>query len=360
MDKKKKTKEILNVTVQDVTIEDFVRCKDIPLYQDKTLGLTVTKQNIKKVFPVCTEAFKYAMSKSGILNDSCSRHVKEEEAKQIGIQITGNPRLGIRLYNEEGCERVANSMTDQEKAREFLRLIRCIFHKEEVQSRLYPKTEETEKVTESKSNAPNSEHIICNQNYEDLVAAIAESNKLMNEQVKYNQKLLESLDVIGKSMFLLANAVSKLEEIYSQVNQNTNVIAESEIQPLISEEPLNEFQKLEQMKSNGKNAELILKREPKGRIYKKRHDDVQKYKDNVLHGIPQPLRHNVLNHAYIRMRDVYGVPLDTYKNEYFGDTGKVANSTLDIAHWLEFRNPNIKGLLRCCVEAVLPECNQLV
>lgn len=91
---------------------------------------------------------------------------------------------------------------------------------------------------------------------------------------------------------------------------------------------------------------LKLKRGEKEPVYKMDSNALQRYKEKVLEGILNALHNSVLRYTYNRMCNKYGVLVDTYRNEYFADTGKTAKNILQIAHWLEFSNPAIHGLLK--------------
>ena len=213
-------------------------------------------------------------------------------------------------------------------------IIRCLFHKEEVRNLLYPsKQPEPEEQLASAKHAEPAE----------------KENEIL---IQFGKLILCQMDALKEQTVELKRIADSMSAIQDML---ANMQAVPEVLPdrVISDPPVKE----EDLESPV--TSLKLKRGEKDPVYKKKPDMIQKYKEEVLEGVPAAMHNSVLNYAYRRMRDVYGVPIDTYKNEYFADTGKAIRSSLDIAHWLEFRNPAIRGLLRCCVQAVMQEEFQL-
>lgn len=178
---------------------------------------------------------------------------------------------------------------------------------------------------------------------------MAKSSVLLQTLEQLLQSQIDAIQMQTAEQKRIADSLVRIQgslaDLVSIIQKSTN--------PFKDEEQVNNFIKAESEKKPF--VTLKLKREEKDPIYKKRPEIIQKFKEQVLEGIPEAMHNSVLHSAYKRMRDVYGVPVDTYRNEYFADTGKVTKSSLEVVHWLEFRNPAIRGLLHCCVQTVMSE-----
>lgn len=339
---KKKAEKIV-VTVQDVTKQVYERfkivnnIKKIKPSVHPTLGQVVTLSMMKSLYPACYAPFKSIKT----LTDEDTIKLSGEEAKALEIPISGNPHLGIRVYTESACEKITRSMTP-EATKEFLMIVRCVFHEKEVRDHVYPeaKTEKSGEPAKSETASSVVQVPAENKDYVALINVITEQNKLLSEQNQYQKALAESMAMLQSSIAEFLQAVKQTSaDSTQQENQEKSETTDS-----TEEKP---------------KFVLKLKRDIKDPIYKKNYDALKKYKESVLMDIPTAMHNSILSAAYTRMKNVYGVPADTYRNEYFADTGKKANSTLEIVHWLEFRNPAIHGLLRCCVETVMKGQNTL-
>lgn len=315
-----------NVTVKDVTKETFELCTAIQPYEHPTAGKIVSAAQIKQMCIACAPLLKNAgrVVSTGIVK------VDEEEAKSLGIKNFGNPRLGIRMFTEEGCELLGKRLPASERKRYFM-MLKCIFHRQEVQEILYPdRKPEPERSPKEQPPYSNDEN------------ALDKMGKLLVLQTEAVREQTKALKQIAASMSAIQ---ALLEKIQDQANSSAGNAA-----PVFLE-------KKEETDSDNFPPRLNLRRGEKEPVYKMDPNALQKYKEEVLEGIPNAMHNSVLHYAYNRMRDKYGVPIDTYRNEYFADTGKVAKNSLQIAHWLEFRNPAICGLLKSCVRTAIEVSN---
>lgn len=329
MKKENRKKVVKKITVQDVTKKIFELCAATEPYQHPTKGKILSASQIKSLCPSFGPYFKNVNRIEGLEMIK----IYEEEATALNIKNSGNPKLGIRMFTETGCEKIGERMPEKEQ-RNYFMIIRCLFHKEEVRNLLYPsKQPEPEEQLASAKHAEPAE----------------KENEIL---IQFGKLILCQMDALKEQTVELKRIADSMSAIQDML---ANMQAVPEVLPdrVISDPPVKE----EDLESPV--TSLKLKRGEKDPVYKKKPDMIQKYKEEVLEGVPAAMHNSVLNYAYRRMRDVYGVPIDTYKNEYFADTGKAIRSSLDIAHWLEFRNPAIRGLLRCCVQAVMQEEFQL-
>lgn len=310
------------ITVKDVTKEVFESCTATQPYEHPTAGKIISAAQLKQLYPSCTPLLKNIgrTIPTGIIK------VDEDEAKSLGIKNYGNPRLGIRMLTEEGCELIGKRLSASDR-KQFFMIIKCVFHRQEVQDILYP-----DRKQESKQ--PSKEQLPCSYN-EDALAQIGKLLVLQTEAVREQTKALKQ---IAASMSVIQGLLEK--------SQNQPAIPISNVETGLAAKKEDE---------NGFDipVHLNLKRGEKDAVYKIDPNALQKYKNEVLEGIPSALHNSVLHYAYNRMRDKYGVPVDTYRNEYFADTGKVAKNSLQIMHWLEFRNPAIRSLLKTCVYSAM-------
>lgn len=372
MDKKKIKKhaeiETAKITIKDITKEEFEISKEVDIYHHPKIGTAITKTATRKLCPDGYYIFRASAGQH--LAENVSVHLNQEEAVKLNVPVTGNPKLGVRLYNESACQTLAASMSE-ERQKDFLKMTFCLFHREELEEYFNPKPVKESVVTPSNVSVDS-----------DIKDLLIQNTVLLKQQNEYQKQTAESLNRIADLMerFLdkkvsveipnledmksFLTGCSELKEIPDLKNIKEEASTDSmELDPasepfgalsdMFEKETEDPYQKIRKQKESGNPIVLQLKREPKkGLVYKKNPDEIDIYKKQILEGVPQSMHNHVLSRAYTRMRDVYGVPLDTYKNEYFADTGKLAKSTLEIAHWLEFRNPVIKGLLHCCIETV--------
>lgn len=310
------------ITVKDVTKEVFESCATTQPYEHPTAGKIVSAAQIKRLCPSCAPLLKNIgrTVSTGIVK------VDEDEAKSLGIKNYGNPRLGIRMFTEEGCELIGKRLPASDR-KQFFMIIKCVFHRQEVQDILYP-----DRRSESKQSS--KEQLPCNHN-ENALVQIGKLLVLQTEAVREQTKALKQ---IAASMSVIQELLEKSQ------NQLTVPIDNVEANLAVKKEDVGSFDI---------PAHLKLKRGEKEPVYKMDSNALQRYKEEVLEGIPNALHNSVLHYAYNRMRDKYGVPVDTYRNEYFADTGKTAKNSLQIAHWLEFRNPAIRGLLKSCAHTAI-------
>lgn len=368
MEKKKNNKKtakvepMIDITIDDITKEEFENAKEVEIYRHPKIGTVITKTATRKLCPDGYYIFRTTAGQH--LTEEESVHLNQEEAAELSVPITGNPKLGVRLYNENACRTLAASMPETLQ-KNFLKMIFCLFHREELEKHFNPKPAEESVVTYN--------NVSTDSEIKDL---LVQNTILLKQQNEYQKQTAEALcrianlierfidkklsteiaDVENMKNFFIG--CSKLKETEGSNDQLEPITesnlkdAEKPAENIPEEEPDITYQEIQRLKESGTPIVLQLKRDKKDLIYKKNPSEIDIYKRQVLEGIPQPMHNHVLSRAYTRMRDVYGVPLDTYKNEYFADTGKLAKSTLEIAHWLEFRNPVIQGLLRCCVQTV--------
>lgn len=315
-----------NVTVKDVTKETFELCTAIQPYEHPTAGKIVSAAQIKQMCIACAPLLKNAgrVVSTGIVK------VDEEEAKSLGIKNFGNPRLGIRMFTEEGCELLGKRLPASERKRYFM-MLKCVFHRQEVQEILYP-DRKPEPERPPKEQLPYS-------NDENALDKIGKLLVLQTEVVREQTKALKQIAVSMSAIQVL------LEKIQDQANSSMSNAASGFMV------------KKGETDSDNFPPRLNLRRGEKEPVYKMDPNALQKYKEEVLEGIPNAMHNSILHYAYNRMRDKYGVPIDTYRNEYFADTGKTAKNSLQIAHWLEFRNPAIRGLLKSCVRTAMEVSN---
>lgn len=66
-------------------------------------------------------------------------------------------------------------------------------------------------------------------------------------------------------------------------------------------------------------------------------------------------KRTVLHEAYTRMRNVYGVVWEQLEKEYTREYGERAESTMQLAYFLESSYPKFRGILKGCVNTVLEE-----
>lgn len=378
MEKKKnnkkaiKTELTINITINDITKEEFENSKEVEIYHHPKIGTVITKTATRKLCPDGYYIFRTSTGQN--LTEKESVHLSQEEAAELNVPITGNPKLGVRLYNESACRMLAASMSE-ELQKNFLKMVFCLFHRKELEDHFNPKSVEETVVTHS--------NISTDSEIKDLLTQNTALLKQQNEHQKQTAEALcriadlmeryfdkktsaESADTetmknffIGCSKLKETTGSNDLMDFFLKCDQLLNPIpekiltkAEKPAENTPEKEQDITYQEIQRLKESGTPIVLQLKRDKKDLIYKKNPNELDIYRKQVLEGIPQPMQNHVLSRAYTRMRDVYGVPLDTYKNEYFADTGKLAKSTLEIAHWLEFRNPVIQGLLKCCVQTV--------
>jgi len=303
------------ITVQDVTKEIFEICRGAESYDHPTAGKIIDATQLKLLCPVCAPLLKNIgrTLTTGIVK------VNEEEAQALGIKILGNPKLGIRMFTEDGCDLIGNRLPGNEQKRYFM-IIRCIFHRQDVQAMLYP-------VMQS----------------EPQVQSVPEKPEKAGKEdtlLQFGKFLLCQMEIIKEqtaALNCIADSMAAIQEM----------IAEGQKSCTVSEKPVTDILP----KKEEKQAfSLKLKRGEKEAVYRTNPRSIQTFREEVLEGIPNAMHNSVLHYAYKRMRDVYGVPVDTYRNEYFADTGKNPKNSLEIVHWLEFRNPAIRGLLRSCVQ----------
>lgn len=351
------TVELKPIDIVDITKEDFKKYEKVEVFNYKELGPCVIRSSFVQLFDIDKNRLADTIKRK--LNDAVSVHVSHDEAIRIGIRINGNPNLGVRLFSEAACMIVA-SLVKPELQREFMIFIKCVFHRDEVRAHLFPvekKHEESSIVIPE--TQPAKQEVSVNIDMKGLLESFELSNQLMLEQVEASKKIASKMDCMGKAVVMLSEYIAQLVNQNAELINYIGTLQKDNTKEIPKIEIPERFKELERSHANGNTIKLNLKRGDKMPVYKKRFDEMQTYRNEITANIPREVQNSVLSHAYTRMRDVYGVPLDTYKNEYFADTGKSAKSTLEIAHWLEFRNPVINGLLRCCVETVFPECSNV-
>lgn len=310
-----------------ITKEMYALCKEtIPVHHLQE-GDVVSASQLRAVYP----GFSAIMKNRRLLQDCVNLRLTEEEALQLGVQIMGNPKLGVRMFTEADCLSILEKL--EEKAQpEFAGIIRCIFHKEEVHAMLYPEETKPEMKAEEVSSADAVS--------QESAVSSKELEQLLQTQIEVIQAQTAEQKRIADTLALLHGTLAELVELAKAKPADSAMVSEEPPKPVCETKPF---------------VTLKLKRKEKDPVYKKNPTEIQKFKDAVLDGIPNAMHNSVLHSAYNRMRDVYGVPVDTYQNEYFADTGKMAQSGIEIVHWLEFRNVAIRGLLRCCVQTVMKE-----
>ena len=321
MQKGNKKEKVRNITVQDVTKEIFELCKETEPCQHTTAGKVISVSQLKTLCPSCAPYFK---NFSRLIPASETVKLSEEEAQAMGVKIFGNPNLGIRMYTEKGCEQIGMRLPESAQKHYFL-IVKCVFHKEEVKEALYPgKTAEPEK-----KETPSSTKSTVNED------ALTQMGKIMLYQMEIMKEQAAALSRIADSM-------SAIQKMMAENQKRKDVLTGKQVVHLP--------EKTEKIEEKNLGMSLKLKRGEKDPVYRVNPRSVQAFREDVLEGIPNALHNSVLHHAYTRMRNVYGVPVDTYRNEYFADTGKPSKNSLEIVHWLEFRNPAIRGLLKSCVQ----------
>lgn len=319
MKKGNKKETMKPMTVQDVTTEIFEHCKETEVYQHPTTGKIISSSQLKLLCPASAPYFK----NSGRLLTVGTIKLSEEEAQAIGVKIFGNPKLGIRMFTEEGCETIGKRLPEDKQKRYFM-IVKCLFHKDEVRNALYQ-----EKQVESEKQ------II------QVKQETAATDEILNQFGKLLLYQTETVKAQTEELKRIADSLVSIKEMMEETKKGKTTFSKKDaICP---------------PKEAGKEPEkpvvtLKVKRGDREPVYRTDPRKIQNFREEVLEGIPSAMHSSVLHSAYKRMRDVYGVPVDTYKNEYFAETGKPAKSSLEIVHWLEFRNPAIRGLLRSCVQ----------
>lgn len=346
--------ELEPIDIASISQESLEKYDHIAVYTHDVIGKCVLRSSFMQNFGVDPNHLSTFIKRK--LTDKMSVHLSCEEAKLMNIRISGNMRLGVRLYNEKACTELA-ALVDPELRHEYATFIQCVFHRDEVRKYLYqPPVEEKQ---ESDNTATDARDVSVNIDMKGLLESFELSNQLMLEQVEASKKIANKMDSMGKAVVMLSEYIAQLVNQNAELINYIGTLQKDNTKEIPKIEIPERFKELERSHANGNTIKLNLKRVDKMPVYKKRFDEMQTYRDEIVANVPREVQNSVLSHAYTRMRDVYGVPLDTYKNEYFADTGKSAKSTLEIAHWLEFRNPVINGLLRCCVETVFPECSTI-
>ena len=310
-----------------ITKEMFALCAETAPVCHLEEGNIVSASQLRAVYP----SFSSIMKNRRMMRDCANVRLTEEEALQLGVQIMGNPNLGVRMFTEADCLSILDKL-EEDLQPEFAGIIRCIFHKEEVRAMLYQDGAKPEMKTEEiSSRSPVSQ---------ESVVSFKELERLIQVPIETIQAQTAEQKRIADTLVLLQSTLAELVTLIKANPADPAVISKELQKPMPETKPF---------------VTLKLKREEQDPVYKKNPAEIQKFKDKVLDGIPNAMHNSVLHSAYNRMRDVYGVPVDTYQNEYFADTGKVAKNSIEIVHWLEFRNVAIRGLLRCCVQTVMQE-----
>ena len=338
------------VQISEISKEEFERYKGIITVEMPGIGRSIAKSELKKYIPESASAFR----KLRMQPESDSVHLSQEEAEKVGIKISGNPKLGVRLYNEQGCKVIAPYM-----GRDYLVMLCCAFHREEIIARLYPAPAKAEAKTLETDGANNySRDTKIDDNRREIVLL----EGLLESHQKTEAALTRIADLFEKYLAIQScapcNVPQKEEGVKGSDPENEKNGGISGPLLSVSEVPdstpslsgSEKFQDLKSIHESGSTVPLKLKRSNNDPIYRRDEKSYKDYCKRTLQGVREDDWNLALKLGYDRMRDVYGVPVDTYKKEFFEDTGKRAKSSLEVAYWLEFRNPALKGLLRACIE----------